>query len=145
MYTNWYRTALQALIKFTEYNSCLSLPFPCKFLVKERTHKIFDFIFTYSVLNLSLFSDLIKTRSKENLQNQWIILSEPIFNNLWRHVTNMLNKKYFIEIILKVSKFQNEFMMSSFLSKRRTKILRISALAFKKCSNKKKILNNYIK
>ena len=46
---------------------------------------------------------------------------------------------------LKVSKFQNEFMMSSFLPKNKQKILRISALAFKKCSNQKTLLYNYVK
>ena len=38
---------------------------------------------------------------------------------------------------LKVSKFQNEFMISSFLPKNELNFLRISALAFKKCSNQK--------
>ena len=32
IYTNWYRTFLKALIKFTYYNSCLRPSFPYKFL-----------------------------------------------------------------------------------------------------------------
>ena len=33
MYTNWYRTLLQALIKLTYYNSCLCPSFSSKFLI----------------------------------------------------------------------------------------------------------------
>ena len=47
--------------------------------------------------------------------------------------------------LLKVSKFQNQFMMSSFLPKNEQIFLRISALAFKKCSNQKTLLYNYVK
>ena len=39
--------------------------------------------------------------------------------------------------LLKVSKFQNEFMMSSFLPKNERNVLRISALASKKRSDQK--------
>ena len=46
---------------------------------------------------------------------------------------------------LNVSKFQNEFMMSSFLPKNKQNFIRISALAFKKCSNQKILLYNYVK
>ena len=44
MYTNWYRTFLQALIKFTQHNSCLRLSFPYKFLV--TTYKFTFFFFS---------------------------------------------------------------------------------------------------
>ena len=37
MYTDWYRTFLQALIKFTYYNSCLRLSFLYKFLVSSMS------------------------------------------------------------------------------------------------------------
>ena len=38
MYTNLYRTLLQALIKVTQYNSCLRLSFPFRFLVPTNPY-----------------------------------------------------------------------------------------------------------
>ena len=43
MYTNWYRTLLQALIKLTYYKSCLCPSFFSKFLVGGRGQKSWKF------------------------------------------------------------------------------------------------------
>ena len=74
MYTNWYRTFLQALIKFTKYNSCCHLSFPYKFLYQL----LFSFIslgtFTirgkYVQAEVKIFSILVTPSLLYVLQRQ---------------------------------------------------------------------------
>ena len=40
MYTNGYRTLLQALIKLTQYKRCLCLSFPCKSLLMTNSDSV---------------------------------------------------------------------------------------------------------
>ena len=90
-------------------------------------------------------SKIPRTQNFTVLRNLYQIkLNSYVSVNLWAGI-NQASFSCKTEVTLKVSKVQNEFMMSSFLPKNKRNVLRISALDFKKCSNQNTLLYNYVK